>query len=113
MQKPSNMTKITESVSGKARATTQPPDSEVQIPHQMVASNPLWEPWLQDWEEHREGGLWGRLFYLQPTFHQSFYLPFPWKMCVLPAEHGPWFFCFLFLVILNFVLIIDSQKLQT
>lgn len=95
------MTKITESVSGKARATTQPPDSEVQIPHQVVASNPLWEPWLQDWGEHREGGLWGHLFYLQPG-----------KMRVLPAEHGPWFFCFLFLVILNVVLIIDSQNLQ-
>lgn len=31
MQKPSSMTKITELGSGRARATTQPPDSEFQL----------------------------------------------------------------------------------
>lgn len=57
MQKPSSKTKITELVGGKASAAAQPPDSEFQIPHQAVASSPLWEPWLQDSEEHREGGI--------------------------------------------------------
>ena len=49
------MTKVTELVSGRARATA--PDSEFQILHQVVATSPLWELWLQDWEEHREVGV--------------------------------------------------------